>query len=303
MRIAVVGAGALGSLLAALFAEANDEVWLVAHSAQQARGIERLGLQLQQHGTTRTVRVNCVTGLSSVLAPDWICVCVKAFDTAEAGRALSRYCGPHSTVVTLQNGIGNRAALEQYVHPRQIVVAATALGAYRSADGTIVHAGTGPTKTAPGHADQSLDCAQEFARVLNDRGIPAEVTPDPEGMLWAKLAINAAINPLTALHDVPNGALLRDPSLMTVALEAGMETLAVAAAKGIAVAPERFDAELRNICTRTARNFSSMLQDVRAGKLTEIGQINGAVCHEGQLVGVPTPTNERLVAQIRQCLR
>ena len=117
-------------------------------------------------------------------------------------------------------------------------------------------------------------------------------------MLWTKLAVNAAINPLTAIHDLPNGELLRNRDLMHTALAAGTETLKVAASKGIAVEHESFDTMLRDVCTRTAHNISSMLQDIRAGRRTEIDYINGAVSREGRARGVPTPTNDELVAQI-----
>jgi len=298
MRIAVVGPGALGSLFSALFWEAGDEVWLVAHAPRQTREIERHGLHLIRNGKERTARVHCVTGLSPLLAPDWILLCVKAFDTDEAARHLSRYCGPATQVVTVQNGIGNREVLERYIPPDQIVLASTALGAHRDADGCVVHAGIGLTRTAQSHAHTDPEAARLFAQSLNDRGIPAECVRDPEVMLWTKLAVNAAINPLTAIHNIPNGALLSDHRLMETALKAGMETLAVAAAQGIAVEHEGFDNELRNICTHTARNISSMLQDVRAGKRTEIGQINGAVCTKGRELGIPTPANDGLVTQV-----
>ncbi len=298
MRIAVVGPGALGSLLSALFWEAGDEVWLVARAPQQTREIERHGLHLIRNGKKRTARVHCVTGLSPLLAPDWIVLCVKSYDTDEAARNISRYCGPTTRVVTVQNGIGNREILEQYIPNDQIVLASTALGAHRDADGCIVHAGIGMTRTAPSYARVAPEAARMFAQNLNDRGLPAECARDPDAMLWTKLAVNAAINPLTAIHGIPNGALLRDHSLMETALAAGLETLAVAAAQGIAIEHEGFGDGLRSVCTHTARNTSSMLQDVRAGKRTEIDQINGAVCSKGRELGIPTPANDQLVTQV-----
>ncbi len=298
MHVAVVGPGSLGSLLAALFREAGDDVRLVARTPQQARAIEERGLHLCEEGRTRVVRIPCAAELAPHPAPDWILVCVKAYDTREAARRLSGSRGPGTVVVTIQNGLGNREALERHVPTGQILIASTALAANRRADGTVVHAGSGITRVAPAHAHGDSVAVARFVQLLKDRRIPAEPAPDPDALLWSKLAVSAAINPLTAIHDLPNGALPNDENLLLTALEAGRETLAVAAAKGIAVDRDGLESRLRGVCEHTAANISSMLQDVRAGRRTEIDQISGAVCREGRRLGVPTPTNAELLARV-----
>jgi 2-dehydropantoate 2-reductase len=140
--------------------------------------------------------------------------------------------------------------------------------------------------------------AGALARLLGSAGVEAETTDALAPIAWTKLAANCAINPLTALHRVPNGFLPGDPRLRAELEGAAREVGAVAEARGIPLPGDVAQAAV-DVCRATAGNRSSMLQDVERGAPTEIDALNGAVAREGRRLGVPTPVNDRLFAAVR----
>ncbi len=139
-----------------------------------------------------------------------------------------------------------------------------------------------------------------MAEVFRRAGLKCEVRGDIEAALWEKLLVNVAINPLTAILRVPNGVLPGLPEAWEMALAAATEALAVARAAGVAVAGDP-EALVRRVCTATAANRSSMLQDVLAGRPTEIEALNAQVVSRGETLGVPTPVN-RMLTQLLSSL-
>jgi 2-dehydropantoate 2-reductase len=140
--------------------------------------------------------------------------------------------------------------------------------------------------------------ADEVAALFNEAGLRTEVSPDIEAVLWGKLVVNSAINPLSALKGVPNGALLENPEWRALLEDTARESAAVAAARGIDVGGDPVGSVVA-VARLTAANRSSMLQDLERGVPTEIDAINGVVVQEGARLGVPTPVNRRLLDEIR----
>jgi 2-dehydropantoate 2-reductase len=229
---------------------------------------------------------------------DWIFVCVKAHQTREAAQALPALLGPATLVCSFQNGLGNDDTLTQRLDPSRVALARVIFG----------------VKLSPGHAhvtvcgDDVLIGAPEarvpetslraLAETLTAAGIPARVTPAILQTLWAKVLYNCALNGLSTLLEVPYGRLLDSPQaarLMRAVIEEGYR---VAPAQGIALDPPTAQAywELLtgHLIPRTAAHEASMLQDVRAGKPTEIDALNGALARLGQSAGIPTPANALL---------
>ena len=139
-----------------------------------------------------------------------------------------------------------------------------------------------------------LPLVAALAALLRQAGFTTHLVEHVDSLVWGKLAVNAGINPLTALLNVPNGYLAQDPRARRIMMAAAAETAAVAAAQGIplpyASAPQRALA----VAQATAANHSSMLQDVRQGRPTEIEAICGAIARVGQQWSVPTPVNTAL---------
>jgi 2-dehydropantoate 2-reductase len=162
------------------------------------------------------------------------------------------------------------------------------------------HGGHGLTRLGfvTPRSDQARQQLAAASAAFNAAGLPAEVVPDIRDRLWQKLLVNVGINALTALHDCPNGMLLELPDARERLIAAVQEAAAVAAAEGVALAADPVAMTLQ-VCRDTAANLSSMLQDVRRRRPTEIAAINGAIVAIGERLGLATPVNRELTAAIK----
>lgn len=299
MRIAVIGPGALGSLVAAKLKEAGREVVLVDHRPGRAVRLAREGLLLRTPGgEARRVMVP-VRPAAEAGPADLAVVAVKAPATAAAAQLLPGLLAPGGLVLTLQNGLGNLERLADVAGWERLVAGVSFLGATRPRDGEVIFAGVGPTFIgAPPGSRVSRAELEAVAAEFRQAGFPCEVRSDIEAMLWEKLLVNVAVNPLTALLRVRNGVLPALPPAWEVALAAAREAQAVARAQGLELTVDP-ETRLQEVCTATAANLSSMLQDVLAGRETEIAALNGEVAARGAALGVPTPVNALLTRLVQ----
>jgi 2-dehydropantoate 2-reductase len=235
--------------------------------------------------------------LSKIPPVDIVLILVKSYQTTRAARQAANILRPGGLVLTLQNGVGNLEKLAETIGLGRVTLGVTAQGATITAPGWLRHAGEGPTHLArlPGKEKQ----LEQVAKLFNEAGLPTALVESADSLVWGKLAINAAINPLTALLELPNGALSQDETLRRIMSAAANEVAEVAAKQGI---PLPFaDAACRaiEVSRATANNRSSMLQDISRGAPTEIEAISGAVVRWGRRLGVPTPVNGRLLRLIK----
>jgi 2-dehydropantoate 2-reductase len=127
--------------------------------------------------------------------------------------------------------------------------------------------------------------------MLRVAGFSVDVVEDAQSLVWGKLVVNAAINPLTALLRVKNGELLENSSARTLMGELAREAASVAEALGVVLPFPGPECAAEEVVRRTAENTSSMLQDILRGAQTEVDVINGAIVHFGEKKNVPTPVN------------
>jgi 2-dehydropantoate 2-reductase len=225
---------------------------------------------------------------------DLVLVLVKSHQTAKVAPLAARSAGASGTVVTLQNGLGNREILAA-ASGRPVVAGVTTIGATLLGPGE-VRALAG--RVTIGAEPDTTESAHRLASLLRRGGIEVHTTPDLAPVAWAKLAVNCSVNPLTALAGCPNGALLEDEASREAIRVAAREVGAVAAARGIHLLEEAGEWALR-MARDTGTNRSSMLQDVERGAPTEIDALCGAVSREGRERGVPTPVNRELWRLVR----
>jgi 2-dehydropantoate 2-reductase len=299
MKIAIVGPGAIGCLFAAHLAEAGNDVALFDRRPDRAALISRRGIRITARGRTRTVAVPATTEPARIRPCDVVCFCVKAFDTAAAARAAIPLFGPHTIAVSLQNGLGNAESLATALPRQAILCAVTANGSTTTAPGEIVHAGWGPTNVAAFEPGRAGDAAA-FAGALRAAGLDANALDDAGGMLWSKLIVNAAINPVSALWGVPNGELLVRPELRALLASAAREAQTVAVALHLRLLYPDAAEEAARVCALTRANRSSMLQDLARGAPTEIDAISGPIVAEGHRLGLGVQTNETLLHSVRE---
>jgi 2-dehydropantoate 2-reductase len=288
MEVLIFGAGSLGSLIGGLLAREHG-VTLIGRDPH-ARAVRQDGLRITGE-VDLTIHPEVATEIESTTSPDLAVVTVKSFDTAEAARALAR-AGPDA-VLSLQNGMGNEATLADHLST-PVLAGTTTCGARLREPGIVVCTGIGAVTVGP-HANAPSKVAQRAGAAFRSAGIETDVVADPRPHLWEKLAVNAGINPVTALARARNGALANGPAA-GIATEAAAETAAVARDHGINLSGEDARSAVREVAEATARNRSSMLVDVAASRRTEIDAINGFVLDAADRA---VPINETLAGLIR----
>lgn len=221
-------------------------------------------------------------------------VCTKTFGTAWAADIAARAVALDGVVATVQNGLGNYEILAASVGAQRVSLGAIYVGARLLPDGSLFATGAGRVELGrPAHPG-ARERLERLANILADGGMQVSVVDDPWPSVWRKLSANAAMNATTAVFRITNGEVLGHPAAQPLADELACETARVATAAGVRFPEEEAVAAWRDIARRLGANRSSMLQDLEAGKPTEIEAINGAVAREGRRLGVPTPVNEAM---------
>jgi len=291
MEVVVFGAGSLGSLIGGLLARVHD-VTLVGRdphvSAVRADGLRVTGVEAHDVCPAAT------TDAKGACA-DLALVTVKAYDTPAAARTLAT--GEYGAVCSLQNGMGNEDVLAEPVAAPVLAGTAT-YGARLVEPGHVEWTGRGTITLGAWRPADDTTTAEHVAAAFRAADLDVTVTADARGRLWEKLAINAAINPITALARVENGALT-DPPLADLARETAVETAGIARADGVGLDDDRASGAVETVARETARNRSSMYRDVARGRRTEVDAINGYVVDRAASTGEPAPINRTLASLLR----
>jgi 2-dehydropantoate 2-reductase len=218
---------------------------------------------------------------------------VKSTLTGSAVDSNRSVFGPNTTVLTLQNGLGNIEQISEQIGLLNVIAGTTAHGATMLGPGKIRHAGHGKTVIGELNGLKS-DRLQMITDLLQKAGLETDQSENVLGLIWDKLLVNVGINALTALTGLTNGQLLDHPEIVELLEGSVLEAKQVAKGKGITLHYEDPVAHTKEVCKATSFNKSSMLQDIMNHKQTEINSINGAIVDEGKTYGIKTPINEVL---------
>ena len=286
-RVLIVGTGAMACVFAGLLA-GRSEVVLLGTWPEGIEAVNASGIRLLTDDGERTLRVLATDDPRACFGVRQALVLVKAWQTARAAAQLKQCLAQEGVALSLQNGLGNWEALRMALGEARAAAGVTRMGATLLAPGVVRLGGRGPT-TLGNHP--RLDPLQRRLRLA---GLEVECVDDLEGILWGKLAVNAAINPVAALLRLSNGEIAARAGARAVMRGAAAEVQTVAEAAGIRLpfgdAAEQAEAAAR----ASAGNLSSMLQDVLRGARTEIDAINGAVVRAAGTVGADAPINRTL---------
>jgi len=299
-RIAIVGPGALGCLLATALCRTEREIWVLDHDSRRAALLQHSGLTLEREGLLEHFEVQ-VTADAKLIGPvPLVLLCVKSPVLRRTLPTLLPLLTKNTLLLAWQNGIGHLPVLSGAMLPCPVALAVTSLGANLVGPGKVRFGGEGATSLGLlGEASREAKAAlQEVAELFRMAGLEAQVETDILAQVWNKLLVNVGINALTAIHDCENGELLRNGETLAVLRAAVLEAADVAQAKGIAIDPDPVDRTMA-VCKATAANISSMLQDVRGKRKTEIEAINGAVLEEAARLGISVPVNAVLFAAVK----
>lgn len=298
MKIAIIGAGAMGSLFGGRLALAGEEVWLLDVWEEHVRTIREQGLTIATAAKEIPTRPNATTKLEEIGQADLVIIFVKSTATKAAAQTAKRLLGPDTAVLTLQNGYGNAETIAGVVGAERVIAGTTSQGATLLGPGRIMHGGSGETHIGELGGGRS-ERLEKIAATLTRAGIPTVGDDNVTALIWGKLIINVGINALTGITGLKNGQLAdydETKEVLTMAVE---EAVAVATAAGVTLPYADPVDKVLAIAVATAENRSSMLQDLSGGRVTEIEAINGAVVREGFRRGVPTPVNRTLTMLIK----
>lgn len=290
MKVAVMGAGAVGCYFGAMLARAGHDVTLIARP-QHVEAVNAYGLLLESRSFNGRIPMRATSEASGVAGADVVLFCVKSADTEAAGQSIAPLLKPDATVLCLQNGVDNTERLQSTI--RQLAVPAVVYVATEMAGpGHVKHNGRGELIIGPSPA------SAEIARAFSDAAIPTTVSDGVIGELWTKLITNCAYNALSAVAELPYGPLFEVEGVTSVVQNVVGECVAVARALGVAV-PGNISEIVLALAGTMPDQYSSTAQDLARGKLTEIDYLNGYVVRKGAELAIPTPTNLTLLVMVK----
>jgi 2-dehydropantoate 2-reductase len=299
MKIAVVGAGAMGSVYAALFGSAGHEVWAVDRWQEHIDAIRERGLRVEGASGDRVVRINATTNPSETGSAELVILATKAMTVAEAAEAARPLVGPDTLVLSIQNGLGGPDT------------AARVLGEEHVAVGVV--GGFGASVVAPGHVHHhGLELVrlgeregpvtpriEAVADVWRAAGFTVRTFDDVRRLVWEKLVCNVTFSGTCSVLGRTVGEVLEDDNAWVIATRCAVEAYEVARALEVELEFDDPITYVRDFGMAIPGAKPSMLLDLEAGRRTEVDFINGAIPRVGREVGVAAPVNETVSALVR----
>lgn len=297
MKLAVVGAGAMGSIFGARFHQAGHETVLVDVVQPLVDAINADGVTVVRGDDETVTRVPATTDPASVGPVDIVIFFTKCYHTASAAEGARPLVGPDTVVASLQNGWGNGDVLAAAYPPEQVVLGVTYNSGLLQGPGRVLHPAEQPTLV--GSFSDAGDGAARLAEALESAGLVATVASPVRPEIWKKLILNAATLPASALTGMTAGALGTCDDMLDLVSETTREAVAVAQALGYDIDFDERIGTILGLVEKAGPTKASMLQDVEAGRRTEIDVINGAVVRAADEVGVAVPINRALMQLIK----
>ena len=305
MRIAVLGLGSIGSLVLSTLCKV-DNLDLVAYGRGEHTALAvHNGLVLKGHEEyfVNPGRVEFLFEEAGVPEQflgccDYAIICSKAAQVADLAVVAQSILSKDGICFTLANGLGHVEGLELILGRHRVVAAITTHGAYRDELASVTWAGKGKIEFAQTSNGPSGEELQDLIEVLELAGLNPIWNDDWQSMIWQKVLINIAVNPTAALAGLENGALLQE-SMFSNCLSTMLEGACIARSLRVNLPDDsQLEEVLRNVLVATSSNICSMLQDVKAGRVTEIQYLNRAVSNLGEELGIATPLNSQLAALV-----
>jgi len=285
-QILIAGTGALATLFAARLSASGHPITMLGSWENGLRTLQENGARLiDSDGAEFTYPVKATNNPADCKNIRYALVLVKSWQTERVAGQLAECLAEDGLALTLQNGMGNREHLAGTLGLPRVALGITTTGATLLGPGLARVGGEGVISVETHPRLGPLEAA------LTGAGFNVQVVSDADALVWGKLVINAAINPLTALLRIPNGELLQRPAAHKMMSVLAQEAAAVATAQGIHLPFEDAVRAAEEVARKTAANHSSMFQDIRRGAPTEIDAICGVITKTGEKIGVSTPVN------------
>lgn len=297
MKIAVIGAGAMGSLFGSYLSRRND-VYLIGRNAQKLSELDRKGITVREKdGTEEQFHPHASAGCAGLPIMDLVIVFVKAMSTESALEGCRSIIGPETYLLTLQNGAGHERKLLKFADESHVIIGSTQHNSSVQEPGVIAHGGDGITGIGlvGGDSERITHLAQEFTAC----GIVCQVSDSIRKQIWDKLFINTAASSLTAVLQVPLGFILEDAYARTFMERLVHEAVEVANAEGFAVfSEEEVLQSVKGVLKRSKNGYTSIYTHVKTGQKTEVETISGYVIERAEALGIPVPYHRAVVLLI-----
>ena len=285
-NILIVGTGALATLFAARLTQAGYRVTLLGTWKEGIDALRKNGARLIDiNGNEQQFQVSATDDPRECLGAQYALVLVKAWQTERAAGQLKECLTDDGLAVTLQNGLGNYETLTRSLGLNRVALGSSTTGATLLGPGQVKAGGEGVISVERNPSLGPIEAALRSAK------FNVQIVDDAQSLIWGKLVINAAINPLTALLQISNGELLNRPAAREMMAELACEAAQVANAENIGLPFSDPVEAAEDVARKTAANHSSMLQDVLRHAPTEIDAICGAVVKTAQKHGINAPAN------------
>lgn len=293
MKIAIIGAGSIGSLFGSILFKAGQDVTLVEKNQKIVEAIKQHGLHITRGDKTEVLQINITNRIEDISDPDLIMMAVKSYDNVKAAEDCLKIISPNTTVLTLQNGIGNYETISGIIGKQQTLIGTTTFGSTLKSPGNVTSSESGIICIGEPEGGISPRI-NALADTLRDGGFDVHTTETLNSLIWTKLIVNAAINAigaLTCLRNIDTHDVAPAKKIQNLVIS---EAKKVADAKGIKLDTDNIYDYVFGVCQSTSTNKASMYQDVERGNPTEVEAINGAIVREGSLLGIETPINYAL---------
>ena len=293
MRIAIIGAGAMGCLFGSFLSE-KHEVIMLEQNPERIDALNRHGVTVEEmDGSKHHFSVKAVSSGTPIPDVELVIIFVKATVTETALSANRGLFSENTDVLTLQNGLGNDEIIEKFVSKDHIFVGTTRHNCVVTGADSIFHSGNGVTKI--GSLSGNQERAKQIVAAFAECGDGMMFCENVRRLLWEKLFINMTLNALSSVLECRLYEIYNNPHTWTLTGKIVNEAVEVAAAEGEVFDRDLVLSSIKTLCEDAKNGFASMVQDRRAGRKTEIDFINGAVVKLGGKYGIPTPVNETVV--------
>jgi 2-dehydropantoate 2-reductase len=301
IRVAVLGAGAVGCFFGGMLARAGHKVTLIGRAAH-VEAFRSGGLRFEGLKFDERVAVEASTEADAVREARLVLFCVKSTDTERAAEQMAPFLDPTSVVLNLQNGVDNTERIQQKMQaarvPCPVVPAVVYVATEMAGPGHLKHHGRGDLVIGTLGSRPSEATLLQIRQWFAAAGVPVVISGNVAGELWMKLVVNCAYNALSAITQLPYGRMIEGPGVRETMRAVVEETLAVASASGVTMAPDAL-AKTYGVAGAMPTQYSSTAQDLARGKPTEIDHLNGFIVRRGEALGIATPVNRALHALVK----
>ncbi len=297
IRVAVLGAGAVGCFFGGMLARAGHEVTLIGRPVH-VDAIREAGLRFEGLAFDERIALAASTDAQAVRGARLVLFCVKSTDTESAAAQIAAWLDPGSIVLSLQNGVDN-AERAQALVSRPVIPAVVYVATEMTGPGHVKHHGRGDLVIGTlGEATALADSLRKVQQWFAQAGVPVTISENVAGELWTKLVVNCAYNALSAIAQLPYGRMIEGAGIREVMRDVVGEALAVAGARGVKMDSDLL-AKTYRIAEAMPTQYSSTAQDLARGRATEIDHLNGYLVRQGDALGVPVPANRALHALVK----